>query len=180
MKKNPFLICGIAFFFSAFPFSFPGAGAPLEDPFRLEESLARELSAAARRGVRHLASLQKQNGAFSDDPDSDRRIAALIGAFAGEEEDLKTALRNHRPPEGTARTGKKSAPDPESEGCRELFELVRALRKAEKGPLFPKRFRAWRRDAAERLLETQNAEGAWGNARGTFYALCAIRLIFLI
>ena len=107
----------------------------------------------------------------------DRRIAALIGAFSGEEADLKAVLRKHRPPKGPVRAGKKTVPDAEPEYWRELFELVRALRKTENSPLFPKGFRSWRRDVAERLLETQNRNGAWGDACGTFYALCAIRLI---
>ena len=177
MKKKPLAVCIAVAFVFPFLLPFPASGAPVADPFRLEESLERELAAAARRGIWHLASLQKENGAFSEDPVFDRRIAALIGAFSGEEADLKAVLRKHRPPKGPVRAGKKTVPDAEPEYWRELFELVRTLRKTENSPLFPKGFRSWRRDVAERLLETQNRNGAWGDACGTFYALCAIRLI---
>ena len=173
MKKNWILVCIVLIFFSC-----SGFGAPVPEAFRLEESLARELSSAALRGTSYLVSLQKDNGSFSDDSVLDRQIADLIRTFAQDEPEIKKALQKHRPPEGSAQSAGGTEPDLKSQAYRELFYLVRALRKAEGSVLFPERFRSWRNETAKRLLETQNGEGAWENAQGTFYALCAIYLIF--
>ena len=178
MKKTLIPVISALFHVSVFSAVFPAFGAPLPDAYRLEESLARELSGAAVRGICFLASLQKENGSFSDDPGSDRRIATLIGSFAQDEPELKKVLEKHRPPAKTEPAEKKEKTDAKSEPYRELSELVQALRKTEGSVLFPEHFRSWRNDMAKRLLETQNAEGGWGNARGTFHALCTIRMIF--
>ena len=82
-------------FFSFF-FTLCLVSAPFPVPQKPDESLAREASAAALRGVYYLVSQQDGKGNFSSDPGLDRAIAALTESFSAGEPDLKTALNRRK------------------------------------------------------------------------------------
>ena len=158
-------------FFSFF-FTLCLVSAPFPVPQKPDESLAREASAAALRGVYYLVSQQDGKGNFSSDPGLDRAIAALTESFSAGEPDLKTALNRRKRNTENVIPGTKISGDESAEPYRDLLELVRLLKK-----LLPENFRNWRRNMLQRLLETQQRDGSWGNVPSTFYALCCLRLI---
>lgn len=163
-------------FFSFF-FTLCLVSAPFPVPQKPDESLAREASAAALRGVYYLVSQQDGKGNFSSDPGLDRAIAALTESFSAGEPDLKTALNRRERNTENVVPGTKISGDESAEPYRDLLELVRLLKKLDSSPLLPENFRNWRRNMLQRLLETQQRDGSWGNVPSTFYALCCLRLI---
>ena len=110
-------------------------------------------------------------------PELDRAIAALAESFSAGEPDLKTALNRRKRNMENVVPGTKISGDESAEPYRDLLELVRLLKKLDSSPLLPENFRNWRRNMLQRLLETQQRDGSWGNVPSTFYALCCLRLI---
>lgn len=163
-------------FFSFF-FTLRLVSAPFPAPQKLDESLAREASAATLRGVYYLVSQQDGKGNFSSDPGLDRAIAALAESFSAGEPDLKTALNRRKRNAENAVPGTEISGDKSAEPYRNLFELTCLLKRLDSSPLLPENFRHWRRNTLQRLLETQQHDGSWGNVPSTFYALCCLRLI---
>lgn len=104
-------------------------------------------------------------------------IAALTESFSAGEPDLKTTLNRRKRNTENVIPGTKISGDESAEPYRDLLELVRLLKKLDSSPLLPENFRNWRRNMLQRLLETQQRDGSWGNVPSTFYALCCLRLI---
>ncbi len=159
----------------SFCFSFSLLAVPIRG--RLDESIAREASAAALRGVYYLASKQMDAGHFSDDPALDRKIAKLIELSVPEAPDLGIPLEKWKK---AAENMRKTAAAPrtsEAESYRNLFELVRTLKRMDSDPLLPGDFRNWRMNTATHLLEKQRGDGSWGGVSSTFYAVCSLYTI---
>lgn len=101
----------------------------------------------------------------------------MTESFSAGEPDLKTTLNRRKRNTENVIPGTKISGDESAEPYRDLLELVRLLKKLDSSPLLPENFRNWRRNMLQRLLETQQRDGSWGNVPSTFYALCCLRLI---
>ena len=161
-------------FFSFF-FTLCLVSAPFPVPQKPDESLAREASAAALRGVYYLVSQQDGKGNFSSDPWLDRAIAALTESFSAGEPDLKTALNRRKRNTENVIPGTKISGDKSAEPYRDLLELVRLLKKLDSSPLLPENFRNWRRKCCSVCWKHSSvtARGGMFPPHFTHYAACA-------